>query len=58
MSENEARLLRLLQERAVQRGGPFRLASGQISDYYLDVRQVSVYSAGCDPGQGSFAIER
>lgn len=46
MSENEARLLRLLQERAVQRGGPFRLASGQISDYYLDVRQVSVYSAG------------
>lgn len=46
MSENEAKLLELLKERSFRRGGPFRLASGEVSDYYIDGRMTAVYSAG------------
>jgi orotate phosphoribosyltransferase len=43
MSEAEARLLQLLRERAFQRG-TFRLASGGVSDYYIDGRMAEVFS--------------
>src|SRR5947209_16640645 len=43
MSEAEARLLRLLQERCFQRG-TFHLASGGVSDYYIDGRMAEVFS--------------
>jgi orotate phosphoribosyltransferase len=46
MSDNEAKLLKLFQERSFHRGGPFKLASGEVSDYYIDGRMTAVYSAG------------
>lgn len=46
MSENEAKLLKLFQERSFRRGGPFTLASGEVSDYYIDGRMTAVFSAG------------
>ncbi len=46
MSDNEAKLLELLKERSFRRGGPFQLASGEVSDYYIDGRMTAVYSAG------------
>jgi orotate phosphoribosyltransferase len=45
MTEAENRLLALLRERSFQRG-EFRLASGDISDFYLDGRMTAVYSEG------------
>ena len=46
MTENEARLLALLKERSFRGDGPFQLASGEISDYYIDGRMTAIYSAG------------
>src|SRR5262245_15247803 len=47
MSNAEAELLKLLRERSVKtEGGPFRLASGEMSDYYIDARMTVVSSAG------------
>jgi len=47
MSDSEAQLLKLLKERSVKtEGGPFRLASGEMSDYYIDARVTVVCSAG------------
>jgi orotate phosphoribosyltransferase len=43
MSEAETRLLQLLKERAFKRG-TFQLASGGVSDYYIDGRMAEVYS--------------
>jgi orotate phosphoribosyltransferase len=43
MTEAEARLLRLLQERSFKRG-TFRLASGAVSDYYIDGKMSQVFS--------------
>jgi orotate phosphoribosyltransferase len=43
MSPAEARLLQLLKERSFQRG-TFRLASGAVSDYYIDGRTATVSS--------------
>ncbi len=43
MSENETRLLQLLKERSFKRG-TFRLASGDVSDYYIDGKMTQVYS--------------
>jgi orotate phosphoribosyltransferase len=43
MSEAETRLFQLLQERSFQRG-TFRLASGAVSDYYIDGRMSAVFS--------------
>jgi orotate phosphoribosyltransferase len=43
MSPAETQLLRLLQERCFRRG-TFRLASGGVSDYYIDGRMAEVYS--------------
>ena len=45
MSENEQRLLELLKTRSFQRG-QFRLASGEISDYFIDGKMTEVYSEG------------
>lgn len=45
MSENEAKLLELLKERSFRKGS-FKLASGEMSDYYIDGRMTAVYSAG------------
>jgi orotate phosphoribosyltransferase len=43
MSPAEAQLLQLLKERSFRRGA-FRLASGAVSDYYIDVRMTAVFS--------------
>jgi orotate phosphoribosyltransferase len=43
MSETETQLLQLLKERSFQRG-TFRLASGDVSDYYIDGRMSAVFS--------------
>jgi len=45
MSENEQRLLELLEKRSFKRG-QFRLASGETSDYYIDGKMTAVYSEG------------
>src|ERR1700722_13775888 len=45
MSPAETRLLQLLEQRSFQRG-TFRLASGAVSDYYMDGRMTAVFSAG------------
>lgn len=45
MSEAEVRLLELLKERSFRRGA-FRLASGAVSDHYIDGRMSAVYSEG------------
>jgi orotate phosphoribosyltransferase len=44
MSPAESQLLELLKERSFKRGGPFRLASGGVSDYYIDGKMSEVYS--------------
>ena len=46
MSDAETQLLRLFTERSFQRGGPFHLASGGTSDYYIDGKMTEVFSAG------------
>jgi orotate phosphoribosyltransferase len=43
MSTAETQLLQLLKERSFQRGS-FRLASGDVSDYYIDGRLSAVFS--------------
>jgi orotate phosphoribosyltransferase len=43
MSETETQLLQLLKQRSFQRG-TFRLASGDVSDYYIDGRMSAVFS--------------
>src|SRR5579871_3845157 len=43
MTALETRLFQLLQERCFQRG-TFRLASGAMSDYYIDGRMAEVFS--------------
>jgi orotate phosphoribosyltransferase len=45
MSPIEAQLLQLLKERSFQRG-TFKLASGGVSDYYIDGRTTEVFSLG------------
>jgi orotate phosphoribosyltransferase len=44
VSENETKLLRLIHERAFQQDSPYRLASGDESDYYIDSKMVEVFS--------------
>ncbi len=43
MTESEARLLQLLKDRSFKRG-TFRLASGGVSDYFIDGKMTEVYS--------------
>jgi orotate phosphoribosyltransferase len=43
MSSAEVQLLQLLNERSFKRG-TFKLASGDVSDYYIDGRMTAVYS--------------
>ena len=43
MSAVETQLLQLLKERSFKRGA-FRLASGDVSDYYIDGRMTAVFS--------------
>ena len=43
MSAAETQLLQLLKERSFKRG-TFRLASGDVSDYYIDGRMTAVFS--------------
>src|SRR5262245_18318917 len=45
MTDTEAALLRLLQERSFRQGS-FKLASGETSDFYIDGRMTVVHSAG------------
>ena len=45
MSELERQLLELLRKRSLRKG-TFKLASGDTSDYYIDVRMTQVYSKG------------
>lgn len=45
MTEAEAQLLEILRDRSFRRG-TFRLASGDVSDYYIDGRMTVVFSAG------------
>jgi orotate phosphoribosyltransferase len=44
MSETEAQLLRLIRDRAFRQDGPYRLASGGTSDYYIDGKMIEVFS--------------
>jgi orotate phosphoribosyltransferase len=45
MSDAEAQLLKLIEERSFKRGS-FRLASGDVSSYYIDGKMTEVYSRG------------
>jgi orotate phosphoribosyltransferase len=45
MTEAEAKLLELIRERSFRRG-TFKLASGDVSNYYIDGRMTVVHSAG------------
>ena len=45
MSDAEQQLLQIIKERAFKQGGPFRLASGDTSDYYIDGKMMAVFSA-------------
>jgi orotate phosphoribosyltransferase len=44
MTDAEKKLLQVFTERSFKRGGPFRLASGGTSDYYIDGRMSAVFS--------------
>ncbi len=46
MSPAESQLLELLKQRSLKIGGPFKLASGEMSDYYIDARTTVICSAG------------
>jgi orotate phosphoribosyltransferase len=46
MTPAETELLRLLKERSLRTDGPFKLASGETSSYYIDARMTVVSSAG------------
>jgi orotate phosphoribosyltransferase len=46
MTAAEAELLRLLKERSLRTDGPFKLASGETSSYYIDARTTVISSAG------------
>src|SRR5262249_5720553 len=56
MSSTETQLLQLLSERSFKRG-EFRLASGDMSDYYIDGKMSEVYSAAA-PLIGETLYER
>lgn len=45
MSENRERLLTLIQERALMKG-PIKLASGKVSDFYLDMKMIELMPEG------------
>jgi orotate phosphoribosyltransferase len=45
MTHTEMQLLELLKTRSFRRGS-FQLASGDVSDYYIDGRTTAVFSAG------------
>jgi orotate phosphoribosyltransferase len=47
---NKRRLLEIIKEKSLLRGGSFKLASGAVSDYYLDMKPTTF-----DP-EGSFLI--
>lgn len=44
MRDNERRLLELIRTRAFGQDGPYTLASGATSDYYIDGKMIEVYS--------------
>ncbi|MFL5242142.1 MAG: orotate phosphoribosyltransferase [Gemmataceae bacterium] len=46
MSEAEERLLEILKRRSFKGEGPYKLASGGTSDYYIDGKMTEVFSAG------------
>jgi orotate phosphoribosyltransferase len=49
MTDTEQRLLELLKKRSFRRaepGQPFRLASGEVSDYFIDGKMTAVSSEG------------
>src|SRR5271157_5125156 len=49
MTDTEQRLLELLKKRSFRRaepGQPFRLASGEMSDYFIDGKMTAVCSEG------------
>jgi orotate phosphoribosyltransferase len=46
MSDAERQLFELLKERSLKIGGPFRLASGDVSNYYIDGKMTEVFSRG------------
>lgn len=46
MTAAETELMRLLNERSLRTDGPFKLASGETSSYYIDARMTVVSSAG------------
>src|SRR5438876_5785015 len=56
MSAAETQLLNLLKERSFKRG-TFRLASGGMSDYYIDGKMTEVYSEAV-PLIGEILYER
>ena len=44
MSDTEKRLAALIKERSLQTNGPYRLASGGTSHYYIDGKMTEVFS--------------
>jgi orotate phosphoribosyltransferase len=56
VTDSEARLLHLLEDRSFRRG-TFKLASGGTSDYYIDGRMTAVFS-GAVPLIGEVLYER
>ena len=42
LSEKKKRLLEIIKEKSfITKGGPFKLASGAMSDYYLDMKPTT-----------------
>jgi orotate phosphoribosyltransferase len=46
MADAKAQLLQLIKERSFSMDGPFLLASGDTSDYYIDGKMTEVFSKG------------
>src|SRR5712691_5956259 len=46
MSEAEQQLFQFLKDRSFKFGGPFRLASGSLSDYYIDGKMTQLHPRG------------
>src|SRR5207245_225288 len=44
MSDIKAQLFQLLKCRSFRNDGPFHLASGEVSDYYIDGKTTEVFS--------------
>lgn len=50
LSREKQRLLEIIKEKSLLKGGPFKLASGAVSNYYLDMKPTAL------DGEGAYLI--